>query len=423
MSAIGNLTRGHGGIISGGTLQDPKKGLINFFGGFPTDSGVPVNHRTALKLSAVYSAVRVLSESIAVLPLNILQQVGDSREIARAHPLFNLLHSEPNNLMTSYDLRETMMFHVVLWGNAYARITFDAMGRATSIMPIEPWRVKVKHNKSLGILEYTIDNQTVFDQAEILHIKGLSSNGLVGKSVIEHASQDFGLALAAQTFASKFFGNGMNLGGWIESEKGIGDPAFKRLQEQLKDFKGPLNSHGTPIFDNGQVFKPHTIKAKDTMMIEVRSFEIQEVSRWFRIPQHLLQNLDKATFSNIEHQDLQFVKYTLLSWVKKFEQELNRKLLREDEKSTTTFKFNMDIFLRADTKTRFEAHQKGILAGWLTRDEARRIENMNPIKDLNKPLIPLNMGVLEADGTVTALAKQDNTTENRSQDPENPDDE
>lgn len=408
MSSIGRMAT----VASGGTFQDPKKGMLNLFTGIQNDAGVAVNTHTAMALSAVYCAVRVLSESMGVLPLEIMQQVGDGREVAKQHPLYLLLHSEPNDLMDSYTLRETMMVHCTLWGNAYAIIDFDARGRATRILPIEPWRVKPELNKETMTMKYTIDNRQVYDQAEILHIKGLGNNGLVGKSVIEYASQDFGLALAAQKFAARFYGNGTNMGGWIESEKAIGPQAFDRLKEQLEGYQGPENSHRTPIFDNGQVYKTTKINAREMQMIESRKHEIEEVSRWFRIPQHMLQNLDRATFSNIEHQDLQFIKYTLLSWVKKFEMELNRKLLRDSEKLNTTFKFNMDVFLRADLKTRYEAYNLGISSGWLTRKNARDMENQNPISGLEKPLVALNMGILEDDGSVTAPAKQA-TTEKR----------
>lgn len=373
--------------------RDKPKNLgtnrYNFFFG-STTSGKPVNEQTAMQMTAVYSCVRILSETIAGLPLHVYRY-NDSggKEKDLKHPLYKLLHDEPNPEMTSFAFRETLMSHLLLWGNAYAQIIRNARGEVIALYPLMPNRMTVDRDSS-GRLYYlyqcNIDdsrvisknNQVYLNPSEVLHIPGLGFDGLVGYSPIAMAKNAVGLAIATEEYGAKFFANGATPGGVLEHPGTIKDP------QKVKDswntaYQGSSNAHRVAVLEEGMKYQPIGIAPEQAQFLETRKFQINEIARIFRIPPHMLADLEKSSFSNIEQQSLEFVKYTLDPWVVRWEQAMCRALLLESEKATVFIKFNVDGLLRGDYQSRMNGYATARQNGWMSANDIRELENLDRI--------------------------------------------
>lgn len=335
--------------------RDKPKDYLNgsnysfFFGS--TTAGKPVNEHTAMQMTAVYSCVRILSETLAGLPLHVYKynNSGDSASYRNAeknlkHPLYKLLHDEPNPEMTSFTFRETLMSHLLLWGNAYAQIIRNARGDVIALYPLMPNKMSVDRDKN-GRLFYLYqqgaedaptlgkDSQVYLNPSDVLHIPGLGFDGLVGYSPIAMAKNAVGLAMATEEYGASFFSNGANPGGVLEHPGVVKDP--KRVRESWNSvYQGSSNAHRVAVLEEGMKFQPIGIPPEQAQFLETRKFQINEIARIFRIPPHMVGDLEKSSFSNIEQQSLEFVKYTLDPWVVRWEQNMCRALLMESEKTT-----------------------------------------------------------------------------------------
>ncbi|MDD4700016.1 MAG: phage portal protein, partial [Oscillospiraceae bacterium] len=302
-----------------------------FFGG--TTAGKPVNEHTAMQMTAVYSCVRILAETLAGLPLHVYKY-NDSggKEKHLKHPLYRLLHDEPNPEMTSFTFRETLMSHLLLWGNAYAQIIRNARGEVIALYPLMPNKMTVDRDKN-GRLFYLYqrsvedaptlgkDSLVYLDPSDVLHIPGLGFDGLVGYSPIAMAKNAIGLAMATEEYGAKFFANGAAPGGVLEHPGTIKDP------QKVKDswnaaYQGSTNSHRVAVLEEGMKYQQIGIPPEQAQFLETRKFQINEIARIFRVPPHMLADLEKSSFSNIEQQSLEFVKYTLDPWVVRWEQNM-----------------------------------------------------------------------------------------------------
>lgn len=357
-----------------------------------SSSGKVVNEKTAMQMTAVYSCIRILSEAIAGLPLFVYQYGSDgSKEKYLDHPLWRVLHDEPNPEMTSFVFRETMMNHLLLTGNAYAQIIRNARGEVVALYPLMPDRMNVDRD-SQGRLYYryrrSIDDapevgknkqsDVILAPSDVLHILGLGFDGLVGYSPITMAKNAVGLAIAAEEYGAKFFANGAAPSGVLEHPGTIKDPERIR-QSWQSTFGGSANSNKIAVLEEGLKYTPIAISPEQAQFLETRKFQINEIARIFRVPPHMLADLEKSSFSNIEQQSLEFVKYTLDPWVIRWEQAMNKSLLLESEKHDVFTKFNVDGLLRGDYASRMTGYATARQNGWMSANDIRQLENLDRI--------------------------------------------
>lgn len=361
-----------------------------------TYAGPPVSEASAQRYGAVYACIRIISESIAALPLALIRQTGRNRDKATDHPLYNVLHTLANPEMTSFEWRELMLSHVLSWGNGYSEIEFDGRGRIVALWPLNPAKMEDVRRNAQGNLEcvYRLPDQTVrtIPYWRIHHIKG-AGNGIVGYSPIRMAARHAtGLGLALEEYGSRFFSNGARPGLILRHPGRLSPEAHKRLAASFAgDHQGLSNAHRTKILEEGMDISTIGIPPNEAQFLETRKFQVTEIARIYRVPPHMLADLDRASFSNIEHQSLAFVQNTLLPYIVRHEQAVARDLLTETERKTLSAKYIVAGMLRGDLLSRSQAYNTGIQAGYLTRNEARELEDLNPIDGLDEPLQPLNM--------------------------------
>ena len=380
----------------------------SFFMGGST-SGKRVNERTSMQMTAVYSCVRILSEAVAGLPLHLYQYTDNSsKEKAVEHPLYFLLHDEPNPEMTSFVFRETLMTHLLLWGNAYAQIIRNGKGEIMALYPLMPDRMTVDRDEK-GRLYYeymvssddapTMKGGTVkLPPSEVLHIPGLGFDGLVGYSPIAMAKNAIGMAIACEEYGAKFFANGAQPSGVLEHPGTLKDPS--RVRESWQStFGGSHNANKVAVLEEGMKYTPISISPEQAQFLETRKFQINEIARIFRVPPHMVGDLEKSSFSNIEQQSLEFVKYTLDPWVSRWEQSMARSLLTAEEKKKYFVKFNVDGLLRGDYQSRMNGYAVGRQNGWMSANDIRELENLDRIPEeaggdlylINGNMMPLSM--------------------------------
>ena len=383
------------------------------FGG--TSSGKAVNERTAMQTSAVYSCVRILAESVAGLPLHIYERtVNGSKAINTEHPLYRLLHDEPNREMTSFVFRETLMSHLLLWGNGYAQIIRDGRGFPVALYPLLPDRVSVDRDKS-GEIVYTYQSdkgQVKLRREQVLHIVALGFDGLVGHSPIAMAKNSIGMALATEEYGASFFANGANPGGVLE-HPGVLKDRDKLRESWQSQFSG-ANSHKLAVLEEGLKFHQISIPPEQAQFLETRKFQLNEIARIFRIPPHMIGDLEKSSFSNIEQQSLEFVKYTLDPWVVRWEQSLQQALILPSEKGRIFIKFNLDGLLRGDYQSRMQGYSTGIQNGFMSVNDVRGLEDMNLLTAEEGGYLHMVNGNMRALTAVQAAGHIPNETEDAS---------
>ena len=366
-----------------------------FLGG--TASGKYVTEKSAMQMTAVYCCVRILSEAVASLPLQFYRYTDDGgKEKAVEHPLYFLLHDEPNPEMTSFIFRETLMTHLLLWGNAYSQIIRNGKGEVIALYPLMPDRMKVDRDEHGRLYyEYTVYDSDDVDGRkgtnkvgrtvrlqphDVLHIPGLGFDGLVGYSPIAMAKNAIGLAIATEEYGSKFFANGAAPSGVLEHPGTIKDPSKVRESWQAT-FGGSGNANKIAVLEEGMKYTPISISPEQAQFLETRKFQIDEIARIFRVPPHMIGDLEKSSFNNIEQQSLEFVKYTLDPWVSRWEQAMVRALLTPDEKKKYFFKFNVDGLLRGDYQSRMNGYATARQNGWMSANDIRELENLDRIPE------------------------------------------
>lgn len=360
----------------------------SFFMGNST-SGKRVNERSAMQMTAVYSCVRILSEAVASLPLHFYKYDENGSKVkATEHPLYILLHDEPNPEMTSFVFRETLMTHLLLWGNAYAQIIRNGKGEIIALYPLMPDRMKVDRDEHGRLYyEYRVSSDDAptnkgatvkLAPDEVMHIPGLGFDGLVGYSPIAMAKNAIGLAIAAEEYGSKFYANGAAPSGVLEHPGTLKDPSKVR-DSWSQTFGGSANSHKVAVLEEGMKYTPISISPNEAQFLETRKFQIDEIARIFRVPPHMVGDLEKSSFSNIEQQSLEFVKYTLDPWVSRWEQNMARSLLSAEEKQNYFIKFNVDGLLRGDYQSRMNGYATARQNGWMSANDIRELENLDRI--------------------------------------------
>ena len=361
-----------------------------FFGG--STAGKRVNERSAMQMTAVYSCVRILAEAVAGLPLHLYHYKEDGgKEKAIDHPLYLLLHDEPNPEMSSFVFRETLMTHLLLWGNAYAQIIRDRLGRVQGLYPLRPDKMSVcrdDRGRIFYLYTKTSDEnpnikpygQVDLPKEEVLHIPGLGFDGLVGYSPIAMARNAVGMTMACEEYGASFFANGASPSGVLEHPGVLKDPAKVRDSWNAV-YRGSANAHKVAVLEEGMKYQQIGIPPEEAQFLETRKFQLDEIARLYRIPPHMIGDLEKSSFNNIEQQSMEFVKYTLDPWVIRWEQAMQKALFLPEEKKQYFLKFNVNGLMRGDYESRMTGYSIGRQNGWLSANDIREMEDMNPVPE------------------------------------------
>lgn len=375
--------------------------LIEAWGGGPTNSGQRVNQNTALNLTVVYACIRVLAESVASIPLVVYRRTANGgKERATDHPVYRVLHDRANEDQPSFMWRETIMGHLGLRGNTYSEKEYDNAGRLIGLWPITPDRVQVRRARQVKQFLIEVEGTPrAFTSREILHIPGLGYDGLVGYTPLTVAREAIGLGLAAQEHGARFFSNGANPGGVLEHPGKLGPDALKNLRASWTErHSGTANAYKPAILEEGMKWHQLSVSNRDSQFLETRKFQISEIARIFRIPPHMVGDLERATFSNIEQQSIDFVVHTLRPWLVRIEQVLNWELFDESERAEYFAEFNVEGLLRGDSAARGAFYTQMFNLGALSVNDIREKENMNPVEGGDKRFVPLNMVTLDKAG-------------------------
>lgn len=374
------------GILSGlfRSRDKPKNAMVGtgWFHVGKSWAGKSVTERTALQQTAVYACVRIIAETIASLPLHFYKYTDEGKEKDYTHPLYRILHDEPNPEMTAFVFRETLVSHLLLWGNAYAQIIRNGKGEVMYLYPLLPNGMTVERSDLTDEIFYTYmdtkGRMFRLTPSEVLHIPGLGFDGLIGYSPIAMTKNAIGLSIAAEEYGSKFFANSANPSGVLEHPGVLKDP--KKIRDSWNEvYSGTSNSHRVAVLEEGLTFKSISIPPNDAQFIETRKFQINEICRIFRVPPHMVADLEKSSFSNIEQQSLDFIVNTIRPWLIRIEQSIGQKLLLPDEKNKFFAKFNVNGMLRGDFSSRMNGYAIARQNGWMSADEIRELEDMNKL--------------------------------------------
>lgn len=354
-----------------------------------SDSGEVVNERSAMQIATVYACVRLLAETVAGLPLHLFRDIGNNaKEKASDHPLYRLLYRQPNPEMTSFSFRETLMTHLLLWGNAYAQIIRDGRNNILALYPLLPEYMETDRDDKGRIYyiyhAYTDEkpgkkNQDIyFRYDEVFHVPGLGFNGLIGFSPIAMMKNALGTTLAVEKYGSAFFKNGAQPSGVLEHPGILKNP--EKIRQNWSDvYGGSNNAHKVAVLEEGMKYTAISLPPEDSQFLSTREFGVNEICRIFRVPPHMVQDLSHSTFSNIEHQSIDFVVHTLTPWLVRFEQSITKDLLLPDEQDEYYAKFNVDGLLRGDYQSRMQGYATGISNGFLCPNDIRTLEQMDRI--------------------------------------------
>jgi HK97 family phage portal protein len=366
--------------------------LSSILGGTASVTGKVVNPSTALQLTAVYACIRLLSETFASLPAILYRRLERGKERAIDHPLYFVLHNIANKEMTSVEFRSTMMAHVLLWGHAYAEIVRNAAGEVKSLWPITPNRVTPFRN-SRNELVYKVnlpDNEFVNLSANrVLHI-----SAMLGLSPIAQAREALGMSMAAEEYGARFFSNDSRPGGVLEHPGHLSKEAAQRLRESFESYHAGLaNKHRVAVLEEGLKWQQIGLDPQDSQFLETRKFQVGEIARLFGVPPHMIGDTEKSTSwgTGIEQQNIGFITYSLRSWIVRWEQEVNKTLITQDERKFYFIEFLVDGLLRGDIKSRYQAYSIARQNGWMNGNEIRELENMNPVEGLDEYLVNGNM--------------------------------
>lgn len=392
-----------------------------------SSAGKSVNPRQAVQVSTVYACVRVIAETIASLPVGVYEDTEEGTRKAKEHPLYRLLHDEPNSEMTSFVLREVMLTHLLLWGNSYCQIIRSGRNGIVGLYPLLPDHMDVDRDSN-GALTYTYTTtegrQVVLTPQDVLHIPGLGFDGVMGYSPIALEKNAIGLGIAAEEYGSSFFKNGARPSGVLTHPNTVKDP--KRLRENWNAaYGGSANGGKVAVLEEGMTFSSISMPNNEAQFLETRKFQVEEICRIYRVPPHMVGDLSRSTFSNIEHQSIDFAVHTIRPWLVRIEQAMNRALFSEKEKGQYYVQFNIDGLMRGDYKSRMEGYAIARQNGWMSANDIRALENMNPISHeeggdaylINGNMLPINVcghNAAEAEQDSGKTEQQDEQTRETS---------
>lgn len=382
-------------------------------------SGKVVNERSSMQTTAVFACVRIIAETVASLPLHTYRYKDDGKEKMYTHPIYKVLHDEPNTEMTSFTLRETMMTHLLLWGNAYCQIIRNGKGEVLSLYPLLPDKMKVDRDKN-GKIYYAYMKEGIthyLGPDDVLHVPGLGFDGIMGYSPVALAKNAIGLNIAAEEYGGRFFANNATPSGILSTSGTIKEPTKVRDAWQAA-YGGINNSNKVAVLEDGLQYQAISMPNSDAQFLETRKFQIEEICRIFQVPPHMVADLSKSSFSNIENQSISFVVHTIRPWLVRIEQAMNRKLFKESEKGKCFVSFNASALMRGDYKSRMDGYSIGIQNGFFSVNDVRRMENLDPITEeeggdlylTNGNMLPLKMA-----GAYAKKALDETSGENSSE--------
>ena len=359
-------------------------------------SGIAVDKNIALTFTAVWSAVRLLSESISILPINIYQrEKNGDKSLALNNPSYYLLHNEPNNYMSAVAFFEKIMMDLCLSGNSFVHIVRSPGGLVQSLIPLNSQDIKVKINDE-QVFYHNKKSDLVLDEYNVLHFKGVSQDGIMGLSPITQNANAVGWGMALEEYGSKYFTNSAKLSGVLETDRALSEEAISRLRTSFSNTYNQLqNAQSTAILEEGLSFKPITISPEQSQFLASRIFSITEIARMFNIPTFMLQEHSKSSFNNIESLSQSYVTYTLMPYIRRMESEMNRKLFKTNEKGKLFVEWNVNGLLRGNIKDRNDSYKTALMNGYMTINEIRRKENMNSIPNGDEHYIALNMTTID----------------------------
>ncbi len=382
-------------LFKGSTLADPSDELIDSLVGPQSASGKVVTPDSALRVAAVYACVRVLSETLAALPFNLYRKIDKkNREVAGAHPLQSILHSLPNEEMTSIDFRTQLMASLLLRGNAYSEVERDGAGRVRGVWPVNPDKVMVARSKKTKKLVFEVHDNDIrtIRNDRMWRVAGLSTNGIIGLSPVSQMRESIGMSLALEEHGARMFRNRAKPGGVLQHPGTLKQEARKNLENSWNSaYRGVGNSHKVAVLQEGMEWKQIGMSSEDAQFLESRKYQRSEIASIFGVPPHMIADLEKATFSNIEHQSIQFVVYSLLPWIKRIEQSIYRDLLSPRERGEYYAEHSVEGLLRGDSKARAEFYNSLFNAGSISINDIRRLENMNSIEGGDQHWLQLSM--------------------------------
>ncbi len=385
-------------------------------GGVATNAGIYVSEETALHYSPFFAGVRVIAEDLASLPLITYERLSRGKRRATDHPLYSVLHDQPNPYMSSVTLRETLQGHVMTWKGGFANIVRNGGGHVEELWPLRPDRIKPEITRTgPGVMRlmyrYTDDVNGIYTMLhpdEVLHIHGLGGNGIEGYSLVGLARQSIGLGLATERYGAALFSNGARPSGVLKTPKTLGEPASKRLRADWENMhRGLDNSQRVAILEEGMEWQTIGIPPEDAQFLETRRFGVTDMARWLRLPPHKIGDLEHATYTNIEHQALDYVTSALRIWLVRWEGGILTRLLTSAERGRYFSEHLVDALLRGDIKSRYEAYAIGRNWGWLSADDVGEMENRNPLPDGRGEvyLVPLNMVPAQSPKEIEAAKK------------------
>jgi len=399
MNIIGAISRLFGARARRDTgSSNPSKWFSDWVsGGGETASGVRVTEQSAMKYTPFFSAVRIISGTLAALPFLVYRRLGNGgKKREPGHIIHKLLHDRPNDFIDAITFIETRMAHVLTYGNGFAEIQRDGAGRPVALWPLLPNKTfrKIKD----GVPYYEIHSQTgevaVLADYNVLHIKGLGFDGYTGYNVVQYHKEAIGYGKAVKEYGARFFGNDASPGGVLEHPQSLGEKAYKRLQESWDtEHRGLEQAHRMRILEEGMKYNKTGVDPEHAQALEVQKWTVDDCSRIFQIPPHKLGSMEFSKYNNVEQLQLDFVATTMLYWFRKWEQECNYKLFMPSEQKRLFTEILVDGLLRSDIKSRYAAYKVGRDAGFLCVDDIREKENMNPLPDGRGKIFlePLNM--------------------------------
>lgn len=380
--------------------------LINgSFGG-----GVNVTPNGALSQTAVWASVKVLSESVAQIPLFLYERDGEYKVRATKHPLYKILQRSPNELMSSFHLRQLMMVHLTTWGNAYCEIVWSRDGQVDALIPLRPDRVTpvLVDGKKYFDVELPDGTAVRLPAYRVWHVPGLGFDGLVGYSPIKLHANTVGLAMAAEEYGANFFKNGTSAGMVLQHPGQLSAEAASRLKRAIETSNAGLsNAHRVMVLEEGMDMKTLGLSPEDAQLLSTRQFQVTEIARIYRVPPHMLGDMSRATWGNVEEMGEEFLRYTLMPYLRSFEATITQQLLVGDEQDTHFAEFLVDSFLRANTEKRYDAYSTAIQNGFMSVNEVRARENLNPIEGGDKHFVPLNLAPIGQRQIQVASEKRD----------------
>lgn len=376
---------------AGVSLKD-SEALGRLFSVPVTLSGVPVDETTAHNYSAFFAGVRALSQTVACLPVRAYTGEGRDRKAAD-HPIEFVLNRRPNPMMTGYTFKEVLQGNAVVHGNGYAEIVYDRGGSVRELWPIPSKSVapRWKNDKTLEYVVNVDGVKRVMPWHAILHIRGYGNDGIQGLGMVQHARECISLGLAAQNYGAAYFGSGGRPDGVLTHPEALSDQARDNIRKEWADRH--QGKRALAVLEEGVTYTKIADSPEDAQFLATRKFQVTEVARWLGVPPHLLGDLEHATFSNIEHQSLEFILYSLQPWCERWSQSLAHLLLTEaEEKAGTYFEMATDSLLRGDKASRYTANGQAVGSGWKTINEVRVEEGLEPKEGGDELRVPLNQG-------------------------------